>query len=292
MGNANGKVYNDTDQEVTIYSFNYADGLRHVPYKTYEIAPGTEENVEASPHGSGLIVATGVQNNGRHYALDNGHTVNVSTILSQGDNNPFHAATTVFLAAGLAGAIAATGGAITAVVTPVGAATLSATAAAGIAGGGTFVTTATATGIAKGEEQSRKVLRSQHFYIINPQSRKALDVSGGGTKNGTNIHLWEFNGTGAQKWKLMNDGSIVNPNSGKALDVAFSGAADGTNIHLWERNGTGAQKWTVMNDGTIMNPQSGKVLDVNGGGTSNGTNVHLWSRNGTGAQKWVFALVD
>lgn len=291
MGNANGKVYNDTDQEVTIYSFNYADGLRFSPYKTYEIAPGTKQRVEALPHGSGLIVATGVQNDGRHYALGNGHTVNVSTILSQGDNNPFHAVTTVCLAAGVAGAIAATGGAASVLLAPAGAVMMSATATAGLVGGGTLVSTAATMGLLKGEEQSRKILHSQHFYIINPQSRKALNVSGGGTKNGTNIDLWEFNKTGAQKWKLI-DGSIVNPNSGKALDVAFAGKADGTNIHLWEQNGTGAQNWTVMNDGTIMNPRSGKVLDVCHGGTSNGTNVHLWSRNGTDAQKWVLVLVD
>ena len=83
------------------------------------------------------------------------------------------------------------------------------------------------------------------YYIINPQSGKALDVNGGGRANGTNIHLWERNGTGAQKWVIQADGSIINPQSGKALDVSGGGKSNGTNIHLWEKNGTEAQKWVL-----------------------------------------------
>jgi hypothetical protein len=130
------------------------------------------------------------------------------------------------------------------------------------------------------------------YYIINPQSGKALDVNGGGTANGTNIHLWERNQGGAQKWFVNTDGSIVNPQSGKVLDVSGAGTANGTNIQLWEKNGTGAQKWELNADGSITNPQSGKALDVSGGGKSNGANIHIWEKNGSEAQKWELEPVD
>lgn len=289
MGNANGTVYNDTNGEVRIYTFNYADGLRYVPDQTHDISPGTSQHVEASPHGSGLIVATGVKDEGRHYALGNGQTVNVSSILSHGDNNPSYVASTVFMVAGCCAAIAATGGAAGVALAPAGAASISATTAAGMAGAGTFATTVVATGASTGAQHASTIPPSQHFYIINPDSTKALDVSGCGTANGTNIQLWDFNGSGAQLWKLVGN-SIVNTNSGKALDVDSSGTTNGTNIQLWERNGTGAQEWLAMTDGTIVNPPSGKVLDVCDSGRDNGTNIQLWERNGSGAQRWVFVL--
>ena len=92
MGNANGKVYNDTNETVKIYVFNYADGLRNIPRDEKSISPGETVDVEALPHGSGLIVATGRQDKGNHYALGNGRTVNVSTIQGSG-GNPWHGVT-------------------------------------------------------------------------------------------------------------------------------------------------------------------------------------------------------
>ncbi|KAI2511894.1 Extracellular protein [Fragilaria crotonensis] len=129
---------------------------------------------------------------------------------------------------------------------------------------------------------------NQDMVLINPQSGKALDVANSGTDNGTNIHLWERNGGGAQMWRYTTDQELINPQSGKALDVSSSGTDNGTNIHLWERHGGGNQKWVFMADGSIVNPQSGKALDVANGGTDNGTNIHLWERNGSGAQNWQF----
>ena len=38
--------------------------------------------------------------------------------------------------------------------------------------------------------------------IINPESGKALDVSGSGTTNGTKIQIWDKNGSVAQKWEI------------------------------------------------------------------------------------------
>jgi hypothetical protein len=123
--------------------------------------------------------------------------------------------------------------------------------------------------------------------IIHPQSGKAHNTAGGGIQNGTNIQMWQRNGTAAQKWVLESDGRIINPQSGKALGAAGGGTQNGTNIQLWQRNGTAAQKWVLESDGSIINPQSGKALDVHGGNTYiNGANIQLWQRNRSEYQKW------
>ena len=49
---------------------------------------------------------------------------------------------------------------------------------------------------------------------------KCLDVSGGGTADGTKIQLWTCNGSGAQNWTPQSDGTLRNPQSGKCLDVS------------------------------------------------------------------------
>ena len=62
---------------------------------------------------------------------------------------------------------------------------------------------------------------------------KCLDISGGGTADGTKIQLWTCNGTGAQNWSAQADGTLRNPQSGKCLDVSGNNSADGTAVHLW-----------------------------------------------------------
>jgi hypothetical protein len=89
MGNASATVHNDTNAEVKIHVFNYADALRTTPRQTHNIAPGCSVNVEASAHGSGLIVATDISKRGKHIAVSNGSTLEVSRLMTDGDNNPF-----------------------------------------------------------------------------------------------------------------------------------------------------------------------------------------------------------
>ena len=55
---------------------------------------------------------------------------------------------------------------------------------------------------------------------------KCLDVSNGGTADGTKIQLWTCNGTAAQQWTTSGDGTLRA--LGKCLDVNNSGTANGT----------------------------------------------------------------
>eukprot|EP01035_Chromulina_nebulosa_P021375 gene21375-27692_t len=63
-------------------------------------------------------------------------------------------------------------------------------------------------------------VQSSSSQVKNPQSNKVLDVSGGDTDNGTNVHLWESNNSGAQIWVIEANGTIRNPQSNKVLDVS------------------------------------------------------------------------
>ena len=135
------------------------------------------------------------------------------------------------------------------------------------------------------------------YVIVSSLSKlKVIDISGGAyiAKNGTNIQLYDKNGTEAQRWRISrnSDGtySIINPTTGKSLDVAGGRTEDGTNIQLYDSNGTCAQRWWIEGDSggyeVFSKCSSGSVLDVYGGGINNGANIQLHSSNGTEAQKW------
>ena len=38
--------------------------------------------------------------------------------------------------------------------------------------------------------------------LVNPQSDRCLDVTGGSTADGTKLQIWDCNGTAAQAWYL------------------------------------------------------------------------------------------
>lgn len=70
-----------------------------------------------------------------------------------------------------------------------------------------------------------------------------MDVTGGGTANGTPIQLWDCNGTGAQQWRWRTQDRLVNPQSGRCVDVTGGGTADGTRLQIRDCDGTPAQAW-------------------------------------------------
>ena len=70
-----------------------------------------------------------------------------------------------------------------------------------------------------------------------------LPVTGGGSANGTQIQLWDCNGTGAQQWRWRRQNRLVNPQSSRCLDVTGGGSGDATRLQLWDCNDTAAQAW-------------------------------------------------
>lgn len=131
-----------------------------------------------------------------------------------------------------------------------------------------------------------------------------LDVQGSGTKPGTNVQIYQPNGSSAQQFAFNPVTLPDAPSSGstyalasmlttdKVVDVQWAGAGDGADVWLWGWNGSAAQRFTVkdVGGGSIelwTGTNTDKVVDVAYGGTANGTNVWQWTANGSSAQRWV-----
>lgn len=135
-------------------------------------------------------------------------------------------------------------------------------------------------------------------YVIETKltSNSAVDLSGNNTANGTNIHLYQKNGSTAQIFNVAVNGkygwySIRHASSGKSIDVAGGSSRSGTNVQLYQWNGSAAQDWCFSNAGNgyfYFYNRLGCYLDVSGGRTANGTNIQVYSFNGTNSQKWKF----
>ena len=113
---------------------------------------------------------------------------------------------------------------------------------------------------------------------------KCLDVSGGGTANGTSVDIWPCRARSPnQRWTLT--GEKIIGIGGKCLDVDGGRSANGTRVQMWDcKAGSPNQSWRVSN-GQIIGI-GGKCLDVAGGDTDNGTLALLWECHGGPNQQW------
>jgi len=114
---------------------------------------------------------------------------------------------------------------------------------------------------------------------------KCVDVAGANPANGTQVQLWDCNGSAAQRWTMATDGTVRA--LGKCLDVSGGSTANGARVQLWDCNGTGAQRWVANAARDLINPQSNKCLDATGVSSANGTPLQIWSCTGGANQKWT-----
>jgi hypothetical protein len=133
----------------------------------------------------------------------------------------------------------------------------------------------------------------KYVLVTAMNNAKALDVNGGYTSNGTNIQLWDKNGTSAQTFTITSVGNgwytIRNTASNKSIDVTGGTQKSNVNVQLYSYNGTDAQLWRFYNAGNgyyYIQNKLGYYLDVSGGSTSNGANIIVYSKNGGNNQKW------
>jgi hypothetical protein len=111
---------------------------------------------------------------------------------------------------------------------------------------------------------------------------KCVDVAAANSADGTQVQLYDCNGTVAQQW--TTSGSTLQA-LGKCMDVAAANSANGTKVQIYTCNGTVAQQWTVGADGTIR--ALGKCLDATGPSSANGTPLQIWDCTGGANQKWT-----
>jgi endoglucanase len=135
------------------------------------------------------------------------------------------------------------------------------------------------------------------YKIVARHSGKALDASGNGTANGTQIIQWTYGGGNNQRWTVTNRGnsqySIVGVQSGRCVDISNSGTANDTKVQLWDYLGAANQKYTftATSGGYYrLTPTHapGSCLDVAGISTADGALVHLWQWLNGNNQQWAF----
>ena len=94
-----------------------------------------------------------------------------------------------------------------------------------------------------------------YFQIKDVNSGKVLDVTGGANVAGTNVELYEWNGTDAQLWKFSknSDGSYTISSKLKkstegdlVLAVNNSDFRPEANVNILGNTGTAAQKWVLL----------------------------------------------
>lgn len=136
------------------------------------------------------------------------------------------------------------------------------------------------------------------YYIQNMHSKLYLDVENGLATDGANIRQWDFNGSEAQKFKLVSNGNgyyhiLTGASAYKSgLDVDSGSPDDGANIMQWEYWGGNMQQFKLspLSDGTyaILTKASGdkSSLDVYEWSTVAGGNVCQWVYWGATLQHW------
>ena len=131
---------------------------------------------------------------------------------------------------------------------------------------------------------SAATIKEGIYTIQSAIANKTLDVAGGQTSNGTNVQLYQSNGSNAQRWyvKQLDDGyyeiTTMLDNT-KSLDVAGGKLVNGTNVQIYNSNGSDSQKWYFNDAGDgyyyIISKRNGLYVDVAGGKSANGTNIQM-----------------
>jgi GH43 family beta-xylosidase len=132
------------------------------------------------------------------------------------------------------------------------------------------------------------------YTLVNRNSGKCLDVTGGRTADGTNVIQWTCHGGDNQKWRVEDLGDdtsrLVSVATGKVLDVNGCGTADGTHIQQWTWLNNTCQRFRLVYTETgwvrLVNANSGKVADVADCGTGDGTDVRQWTWLNNNCQQW------
>ena len=141
------------------------------------------------------------------------------------------------------------------------------------------------------------VIPNGDYVIQSVNSGKVLDVPGGNSSNGTAIWQYEYNGTNAQKWRVVqnSDGTYTLQtllDTNKCLDIAGGSTADGASVQIYSSNGSAAQKFILIPKGynaySIKVLCSGKFLDVYCISKDNGALIKQYSENGLENQTWMF----
>jgi len=146
-----------------------------------------------------------------------------------------------------------------------------------------------------------------YYYFRNRANGSYLDNNGGSNKSGNNVATYPYNGSNAQKWKIVSTSDAheerksladgwyeVQSGNGNSFvwDIRGAGKNDGTNLEIHPKNSGNNQKFYVkyLNNGyySIMAGHSNKYLHKQDAGMTD--NVLQWSGYSTGAVQTQWAI--
>lgn len=154
----------------------------------------------------------------------------------------------------------------------------------------------------KGQQWIMEDAGGGYVYIRNLYGYY-LDVVNGVNANGTNVRVWGYNGSNAQKWKLIRVSGksktvtkgqyrVQSAIGGKYLDVYAGKTNNGNNVQLYNRSdNSDSQRFYIDRNKAnsahnIIYRKEGKFLDTDTNRTGK-QNVILWPGNGVFGQQWV-----
>ena len=136
------------------------------------------------------------------------------------------------------------------------------------------------------------------YYIKSSLSGLYLDIENGSSIDGANIRQWDYNGSFAQKFKLVSDSdgyySILTGASDykSCIDVTAGSSSDGTNIAQWTYWGGDMQKFKIVkvsdNKYAILTKSSNftSAVDLYNMSKDSGANICQWTYWGGEGQLW------
>ena len=144
-----------------------------------------------------------------------------------------------------------------------------------------------------------------YYRILAEHSGKSLDVVYGSALSGVGVQQYDWNGSEAQLWRIIEnkDGSyFIQSKLGTVLGVYGNAASSGSSIVMQDMNWQISQKWSfektnyrpIKDDTYILrnNSQKKYVFDVKYGSLEKNAEVWLYSDNSSTSQQFEVKYVD
>ncbi|MCI8760757.1 MAG: hypothetical protein HFJ34_06590 [Clostridia bacterium] len=134
-------------------------------------------------------------------------------------------------------------------------------------------------------------------YVIRSalDNNKVLDVEYGSKTSGTNVQLYDYNGSNAQIWNItyVKDGYYKissQLDNNLVIDVSGGSKNNGANVQVYSNNNSKAQQWFIKEAENgyyyLISRCNVLNLDITSAQTKNGTNIQMYKGNFSKAQKF------
>ena len=154
--------------------------------------------------------------------------------------------------------------------------------------------------VEKGTPKGEKTVEEGTYKIVLANApTQSLTVDGGKKEDGANVHIWEYQKTLQQQFKLEYDGKgyyeIIPMHSGKRLDVV--GYGNEANVDQWSENGgNDNQKWVIRKSASgnynIISKRDAMYLDAYQSKTANGTNIEVYEQSRGAGQEFKLEKIE